>query len=138
MAGEQQNFLGRGWSFPPTFDRERAIEMAEYEEDIKQSLRILLSTRPGERIMHPTFGCGLHAMIFESISTNTVTEIKDVIERAILFFETRITLNTIDVAVDDVYEGRIDIILDYTIRSVNTRANMVYPFYFSEGTELTR
>ncbi|MBA6293754.1 GPW/gp25 family protein [Colwellia sp. MB3u-70] len=137
MANQEQQFLGKGWSFPPTFNAlEKSVNLAVYSDDIRQSLLILLSTRPGERIMHPTFGCALNTLIFESISESTITEIKDLIERAILFFETRITLNSIEVNIDDFYEGRIDILLDYTIRSINTRTNMVYPFYFIEGSDL--
>lgn len=137
MSNEDRLFLGKGWQFPPTFNESsQAVEIASYEDDIRQSLSILLSTKPGERIMHPTFGCSLHTMLFEAISESTVTEIIDLVERAVLFFESRITLNQVTVNVDDYYDGRIDIVLEYTIRSINTRSNMVYPFYFSEGTNL--
>ena len=137
MSESTTLFLGKGWSFPPTFNRQdKRIDIVSYEDDIYQSLMLILSTSPGERVMHPTFGCGLKMMIFDVITESTVTEITDLVERAILFFETRITLNSVVVNVDDYYEGRIDILLDYTIRKINTRSNMVYPFYFSEGTDL--
>ena len=137
MSDRNQHFLGKGWQFPPSFNSsDGSVEIACFEDDIRQSLRILLSTRPGERVMHPTFGCGLHSLIFELISETSVTEITDLIRRAVLFFEPRITLDLVSVNADNYYQGRIDIILDYTIRSTNTRSNMVYPFYFSEGTDL--
>ena len=137
MSESTTLFLGKGWSFPPTFNRQdKRIDIVSYEDDIYQSLMLILSTSPGERVMHPTFGCGLKMMIFDVITESIVTEITDLVERAILFFETRITLNSVVVNVDDYYEGRIDILLDYTIRKINTRSNMVYPFYFSEGTDL--
>ena len=86
--------------------------------------------------MQPAYGCRIHAMIFESINENTITEIKDAIERAILFFEPRISLNSIDVDTSDSYEGRLNIQLNYTVRTTNTRSNIVYPFYYIEGSHV--
>lgn len=130
-------FLGTGWSFPPEFSRSaKDVKMVSAEEDIRESLTILLSTSPGERVMHPSYGCGLRSLVFEHISESTVTEIKDVISRAILFFEPRISLDRIDVQIKDSANGIITIDLTYTIRTTNTRSNMVYPFYFQEGTHI--
>jgi phage baseplate assembly protein W len=110
--------------------------MVSWDEDIRESLRILLATSPGERILQPTYGCGLHALLFSNVSESVKTEIKDLIDRAILFFEPRITLNRIDIDDTDRYEGLLKLSLDYTIRTTNTRSNMVYPFYFIEGTNI--
>lgn len=132
-------FLGIGWSFPPEFHKHAdmlGVKMVVEEDDIRESLKILLSTRPGERIMQPAYGCGLHAMVFETINESTITEIRDVIERAVLFFEPRITLESIDVNTDDVYDGKLKIQLNYTVRRTNTRSNVVYPFYYIEGSHV--
>ena len=132
-------FLGVGWSFPPEFHKHSgrvSLKRVSEEEDIRESLTILLSTMPGERIMQPAYGCRLKAMLFESVNESTVTEIKDVIERAVLFFEPRITLENINVDAENVYEGMINIRLDYIIRTTNTRSNVVYPFYFIEGSQV--
>jgi len=130
-------FLGTGWSFPPEFDRAaKAVKMGSGEEDIQESLGILLETVPGERVLQPSYGCGLKRLVFEQVSESTITEIKDLIERAVLFFEPRISLTHIEVDAGQVYEGLITIRLDYTVRLTNTRSNMVYPFYFLEGTNL--
>ena len=129
-----RTWLGTGWSFPPEFNRRsRDVIMVSEEEDIRQSLKILLSTAPGERIMNPAYGCGLKLLTFENISESTLTEIQDVIDRAVLFFEPRIRVDTIEVDVENIYQGIINIRLNYTIRITNSRANMVYPFYFQEG-----
>ena len=128
-------WLGTGWSFPPDFNRRaRDVTMVSEEEDIRQSLEILLSTTPGERIMNPAYGCGLKLLTFENISESTVTEIQDVISRAVLFFEPRVRVDTNEVDVEEFNRGIITIHLNYTIRITNSRANMVYPFYFQEGT----
>ena len=134
-----KKFLGVGWCFPPVFHKHAetiSAAMVAEEDDIRESLEILLSTRPGERIMQPAYGCRIHAMVFESINENTITEIKDAIERAILFFEPRITLNGISVDTSDLYEGRVNILIDYTVRTTNTRSNIVYPFYYIEGSHV--
>lgn len=127
-------FLGTGWGFPPEFDKgSRGVCMVSEEEDIRESLRILFSTLPGERVMHPTYGCNLKSAVFENINQSVFTEIKDMLERAILFFEPRILLDSIDLDTGDILEGRVKIQLQYTVRKTNSRINMVYPFYFREG-----
>lgn len=138
-AKNDKKFLGVGWSFPPEFHKYSdavQINMVSEEDDIRDSLGILLSTRPGERIMQPAYGCHIQAMVFETISESTITEIKDMIERAVLFFEPRISLEGIDVSSDEVYDGKISIQLNYKIRTTNTRSNVVYPFYFIEGSHV--
>tara|TARA_B100001250_G_scaffold71778_1_gene58087 strand:+ start:1929 stop:2357 length:429 start_codon:yes stop_codon:yes gene_type:complete len=141
MANDQSKaFLGRGWSFPPQFERSDEVlqlQMVSLEEDIRESLAILLATLPGERVMQPSFGCGLNALVFDNVSQSSITKITDLVERAILFFETRITLENLEVLVDDESKGLIQIHLDYTIRTINTRSNFVYPFYFQEGTDIS-
>lgn len=130
-------FLGRGWSFPPEFvGRRREARMVSEAEDIAEALWILFSTTPGERVMRPTYGCGLRGMVFETITEATLTEIGDLVERAVLFFEPRVTLDDVTVTVVDELAGEIEIDVQYTIRETNTRANMVYPFYLLEGTNV--
>lgn len=130
-------FLGTGWGFPPEFDvRNRHVETVSHEDDIRESLIILLSTLPGERLMQPTFGCGIKSMVFHTIDASAITEIRDTIQRAILFFEHRIILDGIDVGTRRELSGILDIDIQYTIRATNHRSNMVYPFYFREGTDI--
>ncbi len=128
-------FLGTGWSFPPAFENQgRSLRTVSAEEDVRQSLQILLSTGLGERVMRPTFGWKRDTLMFEPLSTSFATYLKREIETAILFFEPRIELNrlTFDTAPDR--DGLVEIRLDYTIRTTNTRSNLVYPFYLDEAT----
>ena len=130
-------FLGRGWNFPPEFNKDtRSVKMVAGEEDIKQSLWILMGTRLLERVMRPDYGCGLNAMVFDTIDENTLTLLRDTIERAVLFFEPRIDLEQVDVDQQQAQKGLLLITLDYRIRETNNRSNMVYPFYFLEGTNI--
>ncbi|NJL49364.1 MAG: GPW/gp25 family protein [Leptolyngbyaceae cyanobacterium SM2_5_2] len=107
--------------------------MASAEEDIRQSLTILLATEVGERVMRPAFGWKRDALIFEALSTGFAAYLKRELETAILFYESRIELNRITFDQSTTLEGRIDIRLDYTIRATNTRSNLVYPFYLDEA-----
>jgi hypothetical protein len=111
--------------------------MVSEDDDIRESLRILMSTFPGERVMQPTYGCGLRELVFENITESVKTEIRDRIERAILFFESRIVLNRIGLDPALIYDGLLRIEIDYTIRATNSRSNMVYPFYFREATNVS-
>ena len=129
-------YLGRGWSFPTGFIKIPAqVEMVENEKDIEQSLHILLSTRPGERVMQPEYGCNLDIMLFEPLRTTLITYVRDMVRRSILFYEARIDVNTIQVVTANVNEGMVLIEVDYTIRSTNSRFNFVYPFYLEEGVD---
>lgn len=131
------SFLGTGWSFPPTFDAGiGTVVMTSDEADIQLSLQILLSTRQGERIMVPDYGCNLDKMVFEAMTTTFKTYISEMIRTAILFYEPRIDLNSVKIDDSRDVEGVILIILDYTVRTTNSRFNFVYPYYKNEGTEL--
>lgn len=132
-----KSFLGTGWGFPPTFSiKTSEVGMLSDEEDIKSSLEILLTTRPGERVMRPDYGCNLDELVFEPLTTTFKTYIKDLISTAILYYEPRIEVNSIDLDDTGELEGRILIVIDYTVSSTNTRFNFVFPFYKNEATDL--
>jgi len=140
MQNEQnpdRNFIGRGWGFPPQFDiSSKTVVMTGEEEDINNSLHILLSTIVGERVMNMSYGCNLDALVFESLDTSTITFIKSKIETAILFYEARIELQRIEINTQNILEGVVLIEVDYIISLTNNRFNFVFPFYREEGTEL--
>ena len=132
---QYDGFLGKGWAFPPAFDREaQTVAMVTAEEDIRESLYILLSTIPGERVMLPEYGCLLHEHVFDLMGETLFTHLKGLIEHAILYFEPRITIENITIAGEDGREGQLTILLEYKIIQTNARNNMVIPFYLKEGT----
>ena len=131
------SFLGRGWSFPPEFnDNTNEVVMTSNEEDIKKSLEILLSTRLGERIMVPRYGCNLDELLFNPLNLTLKTFVVELIRTAILYYEPRIDVLKIDITDSDELEGKFLIKLDYLIRATNSRANLVFPFYKAEGSAL--
>jgi len=131
------SFLGRGWSFPPAFNRDTgSIEMVSDVEDINQSLGILLSTSLGERVLQPNYGCNLNDYMFESLNNDLIGIIKHHVENAILYYEPRIIADKVDVtAADslDLIEGRFTISVEYTIPETNSRFNYVYDYYLNEA-----
>lgn len=133
-----KSFLGRGWGFPPKFDKaSKGVAMQEDEKDIESSLELLLSTRLGERIMQPGYGCNLDSMVFESFDLTMRTYLKDLVESAILYFEPRIDLENLEIDTSREWEGVILINIEYTVRATNSRFNFVYPFYKTEGKDLS-
>lgn len=133
----QYPFLGRGWSFPPTFDRNiSGVEMLEDASDIASSLEILLSTLQGERVMLPQYGCNLDELLFEGLDTRMKTLLADKIESAVLYHEPRIELENVILSENDDVEGVVTISIDYRVKTTNSRFNLVFPYYLQEGTDV--
>ena len=129
-----QSFLGTGWSFPPAFNKGgKDVEMVSAVDDIHQSLQILLSTRLGERVMQDEFGCDLNNVLFEEIDQGLINSVTSMISDAILYHEPRITMDKLDVSQSETEQGLLLISIEYTIKSTNSRYNMVYPFYVNEA-----
>jgi phage baseplate assembly protein W len=131
------DFLGRGWSFPPSFNMAtQTVDMTEKNDDIRRSLQILLTTTAGERAMQPKYGCNMEELLFESLDTTTKTLIKDKIKTAILYFEPRIEVTRIELNSQNELQGELLIEIEYLVRATNSRFNFVFPFYKNEGTEI--
>lgn len=125
-------FLGVGWAFPVAADPAGDAALAAYEEDVRQAIRIVLATDPGERVMRPDFGSGLGALVFEPLTAGTAALVRHRVEEALVRWEPRI--DSVQVAVTpDPPQGRLLVQVDYRIRATNTFYNLVYPFYLLEG-----
>jgi len=148
MKDSNDSFLGKGWSFPPAFNFDLGKPvMAKDEDDIKQSIRIILGTIPGERVMFPNFGCPIRKFVFESRDATHMRMLKDAVYDALLYNEPRIKIENIeiddhikseDIKTDGKWDiqGLIHIHITYSIIITNTRNNVVFPFYLKEGTNL--
>jgi uncharacterized protein len=131
---ERKDFLGRGWAMPVNVDPQSGlVATAEYEEDIRQAIRIILETAPGERVMRPNFGCGIHDLVFEAIDSTALQRIRSEVEEALRRYEARI--DVIDVIADEDAnaEGQLLIELEYRVRRTNQLGNLVFPFHYREG-----
>jgi hypothetical protein len=131
----ESEFLGTGWSFPVRVADCGDIALSRDEESIAEAIRIILGTVPGERLMHPDFGCGIHEYIFAPNTERTAGLIRFRVEEALNRWEPRIDLLEVLVqpAPDD--PAVILISITYRVKSTDSRFNMVYPFYLERGGE---
>jgi phage baseplate assembly protein W len=134
----EHDFLGPGWTFPVVVEPDTgAIRLntgaGGNRRDIEQALRILLGTPRGSRVMRPDFGCGIHELVFASMDASTLGEVEQNVRESIVRYEPRVELQRVSVrpAPDDP-RGKLDIEVDYRIRSTNTPANLTYPFFLRE------
>lgn len=127
------SFLGQGWRFPVNVNPITGeILYSQHEQDISESIRIIIGTAPGERVMRPEFGCGIHSYVFGNMDVSTLTLITGSVKDALTRWEPRITVIDVN-AVPDSDSGKLTININYEVRSTNTRNNLVYDFFIKEA-----
>ncbi|MBD2867584.1 GPW/gp25 family protein [Paenibacillus arenilitoris] len=130
------SFLGKGWKFPVQVDATTGrIRMAEGEEDIEESIRIIIRTSKGERLMRPDFGCGLRDFVFGTTDETSLRLIASDVKEAIRVWEPRVKDVDVEVKPDRLNNGRVLMSVTYAVRSTNNLFNQVFPFYLEEGTK---
>ncbi len=135
---EVKSFLGTGWSFPPVFNKsDHSVLMVSDIRDIEESIKIILSTTPGERIMQPEFGCELKGLLFEKIYSTLIASLDHLIYHALLNFEPRITFLNTEVMEQNDMNGLLHINIHYKVIITNSRHNVVFPYYLIEGTNVS-
>ena len=130
MASE---FLGIGWGFPIAFDGDGRLQLAREDVSIRQSIQIILETAPGERVMRPDFGCGLHERVFAVNNSATRAAVSDDVREALLHWEPRIQVLDVTVTSGSAEEEVLNISIDYRVRATDNRFNLVYPFYLNRS-----
>lgn len=130
MASE---FLGIGWKFPVSMD-DGKIALARYDESIRQAIRIILGTAPGERAMRPDFGCGIHDLVFAVNSAGTAGRVANLVRQALIRWEPRIDVLNVSASPDIGQPNLLQIEIEYRVRATNSRFNLVYPFYLERST----
>ena len=131
---EDKTFLGIGWSFPVAAGEAGDVATSAYEDDVREAIRIILGTNPGERVMRPDFGAGLQALAFEPLTTTTMALAKHRVEEALVVWEPRIDTIAVEVSAEPAL-GRLVLDSRYRVRATNTFYNRVYPFYLLEGKQ---
>ena len=123
------DFLGVGWTSPVKLDKNGQIKAAKYEDTVRQSIWMILSTAKGERVMRPDFGCGIHEKVFAPNSLGTVGQIVSDVRDALIEWEPRIDILDVDTIPDPQQPNMILIQVNYQVRTTNNIFNLVYPFY---------
>lgn len=133
---KRNSFLGTGWGFPVSFHKvgsHCSVQTVSEIEDIKESLTILFSTRPGERVLRPDYGASMDDLVFEPVNESLKNYLIDLIEKAILYYEARIDLEKVELK-DESIEGRVIISMTFSVRTTNSRFNYVFDYYKREAT----
>ena len=134
LTTERKDFLGRGWNMPVELDpRTGRVMSVAYEEDIRQSIFIILMTAPGERVMRPNFGCGIHELVFTALDSTTIQQIRSTVQEALRRCEARIDVLAVTVNEELNLNGELEVEIEYRVRKTNQTGNLVFPFYFREG-----
>jgi phage baseplate assembly protein W len=124
-------YLGTGLAFPMQVNSKGEIALVSGPTDIDQSIRIILGTRPGERVMRPTFGCKAHDLLFEVRDATTASLLKKYVIDALNFWEPRIQVLMVDVLIDDEMDGALQVEIDYEIKATHDTRSIVYPFFLA-------
>ena len=126
------DFLGKGWKYPVSIQNSK-IALSEGEDSIRESIMIILGTTKGERVMRPDFGCGIWELVFAPNNTSTATLVTFYIKEALLKWEPRIEVLDVSVTPDEEEGNKLIINVEYRGKTTNTKGNLVYPFYLTEG-----
>ena len=138
-AGAGDDFRGVGWAFPIRVEETARpeqpghVQQAALDRSIYESILLILGTAPGERVMRPTFGCGIHDLVFEPNDATTTARVSFAVREALIEFEPRLEVVNLRVRPDPGRETVLLIELAYRVRASNTVFNLVYPFYLHEA-----
>jgi len=128
---QNKAFLGTGWAFPVNANGRGEIALVSGEKDIEQAIWIILGTRPGERVMRPTFGCRAHELVFEPRDATTSSLLKSYVQEALEFWEPRIQLISVEAYTDEENDGTVLVDIQYRIKSTHDVRSIIYPFYLA-------
>ena len=129
LAAPDPSFIGRGLSWPMGVDHTGALRLTSGPEDLDRSIRVVLATAPGERVMRPQFGCRIWDLLFEPVTANLLGLMAQAVREALAQWEPRIDVNDVTVVADADETSLVRIHVAYTVRTTNDRRNLVHPFY---------
>lgn len=131
------DFIGAGWAFPAYVDHRGGVALVRGPDELDASLRMILETAPGERVMRPEFGCRIWEHVFDATDPTTLGLMAQAVRDAVVRWEPRVELDDVAVRVDPDEPSRVRIDVVYRIRSTNDRRNLVHPFYVIPREETT-
>ncbi|MBL9135542.1 MAG: GPW/gp25 family protein [Verrucomicrobiales bacterium] len=130
-----QDTLGWGLRYPIRLDQDGGWVVTRFEEKVRESIWMILSTPRGERVMRPDFGCDIHSYVFTTLDSTSLTLVRAAVRDALVRWEPRIEVREVTVQPEAKGEARLLIEVEYVVRSTNFPANLVYPFYLESGTK---
>jgi phage baseplate assembly protein W len=132
---DDRDFLGKGWRFPVSVNLTGGLSSSQFEENVRQSIFIILGTAPGERVMRADFGCRIHDLMFAPNNDVTAVRAAYYCEEAIYKYEPRIEKVEVQARPNPIEPNRLDLHIIYVIAGSNDKRNLVYPFYLRSEDE---
>ncbi len=129
-----KDFLGTGWHYPVELDDQGRLLYSAGEAKVQESILIILGTALGERVMRPDFGSRLRELVFAPLDTSTKSLVAHYVTQALVTWEPRIDVLSVDVSDEEALEGKLLVNVQYNVRATNSTFNLVYPFYLREGS----
>jgi hypothetical protein len=129
MPAVTDDFVGRGWAFPLRLDSTGAFALSRGDDEVAESIRLILGTSPGERPMRPEFGCPIHELIFDTVDGALAGRVGALVRAALTRWEPRIDVLGVAASPDPAAPHVLRIEVDYRIKATNDRRNLVFPFY---------
>lgn len=135
MTSNAKKFIGNGLNFPLRVNARGDIALVTGSEDIEQSIRIILQTRPGERVMRPTFGCLANDLAFEPRTAGTMSLLQNYVLEALRLWEPRVEVRSVQVSPDGMADGTLLTEIVYTIKATHDTRSIVHPFFIADEAE---
>ncbi|MBK9030063.1 MAG: GPW/gp25 family protein [Myxococcales bacterium] len=132
---DDRSFLGKGWRFPVAINLTGGIASSSLDENVRESIFIILGTAPGERVQRKDFGCRIHDLMFEPNNYVTSARAEYFCEEALYKYEPRIEELTVKAEPNAAEPNRLDIRINYLIIGQTHAKNLVYPFYLRKPDE---
>jgi phage baseplate assembly protein W len=130
-----EDIIGRGWAFPPKIDPQGGLALTSERSELEQSIQIILTTTPGQRVMRPTFGCRLQELVFAPNNSHTAAQARRYVEEALGMWEPRIRVDRVSVRPDPDDTSRLLVEIEYVVKTTHDQRSLVFPFYLIPGEE---
>jgi phage baseplate assembly protein W len=132
----KKNFLGRGIQFPVGLDARGNLALSEFDDNIAESIHLILGTAIGERVMRPEFGCRIHDYVFHPNNPSTASLVGYYVREAIVKWEPRVENVVVNSYPDPAEENVMRVEISYKVSRTNSIRNLVYPFYLRREQDL--
>ncbi len=124
-----RQIIGQGIGYPLGVSAQGGFALTREQSELEQAIHIILGTRPGERVMRPTFGSRLHELYFEPNNLQTAARAEQYVEEALQMWEPRVLVTAVEAMPDPDADNRLLIHITYQVKSTNDERTLVYPFY---------
>jgi phage baseplate assembly protein W len=130
-----EDFIGSGIAFPLRTDAGGRLALVSGEQELEESIRLILGTALGERPMRPDYGCGIHDYVFAPIDADSFGRIAYEVQTSLIRWEPRIVVQDVQVAASPMQPATLLIDITYTASDTNDPRNLVFPFYVIPAEE---